>query len=104
MSPPRIALMKGRTFKVTLMGSPPRPGNAVSVRRPRESAITGQLKAIGITVVVRHLSDDYPGGAYLTRAARWICSIGARARTTADPITLLDGLSDDSWLGRAEPR
>ena len=48
----RCALMQGRTFDVTMMGFPTEWGCGAC--RDFEVAVTGQLKAIGITVTVRH--------------------------------------------------
>lgn len=91
------ALMKGRTFDVTMMGFPTEWGCGAC--QDFEVAVTGQLKAIGITVTVRH-SDDYPADALEAGSDVDLLQLGM-FKDVPDPVALLGGLHDDAWLGKA---
>jgi ABC-type transport system substrate-binding protein/class 3 adenylate cyclase/streptogramin lyase len=93
-------LMKGRIFKVTMQGFPTEWQCAAC--RDFESAVTGQLKAIGITVLVRH-PGDYPGDALKPGSAVDLLNLGSGA-DYPDPVALIGGLGDDAWLGKANLR
>jgi ABC-type transport system substrate-binding protein/class 3 adenylate cyclase/streptogramin lyase len=101
ISPPDLvaarALMNGRTFEVTMMGYPEEwhCGPCTDF----EVAVTGQLKAIGITVTVRHPSD-YPGDAFDPGSSIDLLNWGSGA-DIPDPVALIGGLRDVSWLGKA---
>jgi ABC-type transport system substrate-binding protein/class 3 adenylate cyclase/streptogramin lyase len=91
------ALMKGRTFNVTMMGFPTEWGCGAC--RDFEVAVSGQLKAIGITVTVRHPSD-YPGTALDRGSDIDLLQLGT-GTDVPDPVALIGGLADDAWLGKA---
>jgi ABC-type transport system substrate-binding protein/class 3 adenylate cyclase len=91
------ALMDGRTFRVEMMGYPTEWGCGVC--RDFENAVTGQLKAIGITVAVRHpppdsdLADAFDAGSTIDL-------IGWESGTEyPDPVSLIASLADVAWLG-----
>jgi hypothetical protein len=86
--------MDGRTLEVTMQGYPTEW--ECGPCRDFEVAVTGQLKAIGITVTVVH-SDDYPGDTASTVDLLGLDS-GA---DIADPVALMAGLRDNPWLGEA---
>jgi ABC-type transport system substrate-binding protein len=90
-----LALMKGRTFEVTMQGFP----TEWECRECRafEVAMIGQLSAIGITVTVVH-SDDYPGDALEPGSEIDLLQLGL-FNDVADPVGLLGGLWEDVWLG-----
>ena len=91
------ALLKGRTFKVTMMGWP--TAWQCGPCRDFEVAVTGQLKAIGITVVVRH-EDDYPGDALDAGSTVDLLNWGT-GTDYPDPVAFLGGLRADPWIGKA---
>ena len=91
------ALMNGRTFEVTMMGVPTEWGCGAC--REFEVAVTGQLKAIGISVTVRH-SDDFPGDALDPGSDIDMLQLGT-GTDWPDPVSLIGGLHDNSWLGEA---
>ena len=91
------ALMNGRTFEVTMMGFPEEWGCGAC--RDFEVAVTGQLKAIGITVTVRHPAD-YPADAMEPGSDIDILQLGT-GTDWPDPVSLIGGLHDDVWLGAA---
>ena len=92
-----LALMKGRTFDVTLMGFPTEW--QCGACRDFEVAVTGQLKAIGITVTVTR-ADDYPGDAL--EPGSTVDLVGLSSDTDLpDPVALMDALQDDPWLGES---
>lgn len=94
-----LALMKGRTLEVTMMGFPSEWGCGAC--RDFEVAVTGQLKAIGITVAVRHPdSDEYPGDALEPGSDVDLLALGSGTEVP-DPVALIDGLEEDTWLGEA---
>jgi ABC-type transport system substrate-binding protein/class 3 adenylate cyclase len=90
------ALMKGRTFEVTMMGFPEEWHCGACTAF--EVAVTGQLKAIGITVIVRHPSD-YPGDAFDPGSTIDLLNYGSGA-DIPDPVALIGGLRDIPWLGK----
>lgn len=92
------ALMTGRRLKVTMMGFP--TAWQCGPCRDFEVAVTGQLAAIGITVVVRH-ADDYPGDALAPGSTIDLLNLGSGS-DYPDPVALIGGLRDDSWLGKAD--
>lgn len=92
-----LALMKGRSLNVTVMGFPEAWGCGAC--RDFEVALTGQLKAIGITVTVRH-PDDYPGDALDPGSDVDLLSLDT-GTDWPDPVALIGGLRDDLWLGKA---
>ena len=94
------ALMKGRTPTITMMGAP--LGSECGQCQDFEVAITGQLKAIGITVVVRH-ADDYPGDALDANSKVDLLDWNLWT-SYHDPVALLGGLRDDPWIGKANLR
>ncbi len=91
------ALLKGRTFKVTMMGWP--TAWQCGPCRDFEVAVTGQLKAIGITVVVRH-ADDYPADALDAGSTVDLLNWGT-GTDYPDPVAFLGGLRADPWIGKA---
>lgn len=91
------ALMNGRTFEVTMMGVPTEWGCGAC--REFEVAVTGQLKAIGISVTVRH-SDDFPGDALDPGSDIDMLQLGT-GTDWPDPVSLIGGLHDNPWLGEA---
>lgn len=91
------ALMNGRTFEVTMMGFPEEWGCGAC--RDFEVAVTGQLKAIGITVTVRHPAD-YPADAMEPGSDIDILQLGT-GTDLPDPVSLIGGLRDNTWLGMA---
>jgi ABC-type transport system substrate-binding protein/class 3 adenylate cyclase len=93
-----LALMKGRTFEVTMMGFPTEWGCGVC--RDFEVAVTGQLKAIGITVTVRHPPTDYPDDALEPGSDIDLLNLGS-GTDLPDPVALIGGLRDNPWLGEA---
>jgi len=90
------ALMQGRTFEVTMQGFPTEW--ECGECRDFEVAVTGQLKAIGITVTVVH-PDDY-GDALEPGSEIDLLQLGLFT-DVADPVALLGGLREDAWLGDA---
>ena len=62
-------------------------------------AVTGQLKAIGISVTVRH-STTFPGDA-LDPGATSTCFNSGTGTDWPDPVSLIGGLHDNPWLGEA---
>jgi ABC-type transport system substrate-binding protein/class 3 adenylate cyclase len=98
-----LELMNGRTFEVTMQGYPTRW--ECGPCREFEVAVTGQLKAIGITVTVRHEEeeDDYPGDAL--EPGSDIDLLGHGTGTgIPDPVNLMGGLHEDLWIGEANLR
>ena len=91
------ALMKGRTLEVTMMGFPTEWGCGQC--RDFEIAVTGQLKAIGITVTVRHATDwdreALAPGSAIDLVPLWT------GTDYPDPVALIGGLGDVPWLGKA---
>jgi ABC-type transport system substrate-binding protein/class 3 adenylate cyclase/streptogramin lyase len=94
------ALMNGRTFKVTMMGFP--TAWQCGACRDFETSVVGQLKAIGITVKVIH-EEDYPGTALDPGSAVDLLNLGS-STDDPDPVSLIGGLHDDVWLGKATLR
>jgi ABC-type transport system substrate-binding protein/class 3 adenylate cyclase len=92
-------LMKGRTFKVTMMGFPTewQCGQC----RDFENAVIGQLKAIGITVKVVH-QKDYPGTALDPGSTVDLVGLGS-GTDHPDPVALIGGVRD-AWIGKANIR
>ena len=92
------ALMEGRTFDVNMMGFPTAWGCGAC--RNFEVAVTGQLKAIGITVTVRHPEEDYPANALEPGSDIDLLSLGS-GTDIPDPLALLGGLHENLWIGEA---
>jgi ABC-type transport system substrate-binding protein/class 3 adenylate cyclase/streptogramin lyase len=92
-----LALMKGRTLKVTMMGFP--LAWECGQCRDFEVAITGQLKEIGVTVAVRH-PDDFPADAFAPASTVDLINWGSGS-DYPDPVGLIASLGDDPWLGKA---
>ena len=92
------ALMGGRTFDVTMMGFPTAWGCGAC--RNFEVAVTGQLKAIGITVTVRHPDEDYPADALEPGSDIDLLNLGS-GTDVPDPLALLGGLHENPWIGEA---
>ena len=92
-----LALMKGRTFEVTMQGFPTEW--ECGECRDFEVAVIGQLGSIGITVTVVH-PDDYPGDALEPASDVDLLQLGLFT-DMADPVGLLGGLREDAWLGDA---
>ncbi len=95
------ALMGGRTFEVTMMGFPTAWGCGAC--RDFEVAVTGQLKAIGITVTVRHPEEDYPADAFEPGSDIDLLGLGSGTRRSGS-LALLGGLHDIPWIGEANLR
>lgn len=70
--------------------------------RDFETSVVGQLKAIGITVKVIH-EEDYPGTALAAGSAVDLLALGS-GTDYPDPVSLIGGLHDDVWLGKATLR
>jgi ABC-type transport system substrate-binding protein/class 3 adenylate cyclase/streptogramin lyase len=94
------ALMKGRKLNVTMMGYPIEWG--CDPCHGFELALTRQLKAIGITVSVRH-PDDYPADALQPGSGVDLLNWGTGS-DNPDPVAFISGLRDDAWLGEANLR
>ena len=92
-----LALMKGRTFHLTMQGFPTEW--ECGECRDFEVAMIGQLSAIGITVTVVH-PDDYPGNALEPGSDVDLLQLGLFTEV-ADPVDLLGALREDAWLGVA---
>jgi ABC-type transport system substrate-binding protein/class 3 adenylate cyclase/streptogramin lyase len=103
-SPPDLeaarTLMNGRKYTVTMMGFPAEWQCAEC--RAIETAVTGQLGAIGITVRVIHAAD-YPADAFAAESTADLVSLGT-GTDLPDAAALLDGLHEDLWLGEANLR
>ncbi len=95
-----LELMNGRTFEVTMQGFPTEW--ECGPCREFEVAVTGQLKAIGITVTVRH-PEDFPGDALEPGSDVDMLQLGLGS-DVPDPVALLRPLRDDSWIGEANLR
>jgi hypothetical protein len=67
--------------------------------RDLEVAVTGQLKAIGITVTTRH-PDDYPGDAFEPGSDVDLLALDSWT-DIPDPVALMGGLREIPWLGEA---
>jgi ABC-type transport system substrate-binding protein/class 3 adenylate cyclase/streptogramin lyase len=103
VQPPNLeaanALMKGRQVKLTMLGFPEDWGCGRC--RDYEIAVTGQLKAIGITVTVRHGDpDNHPGPAFDKGSDVDLIAWGMGS-DYPDPVALLGGLHDIPWIGPA---
>ena len=93
------ALMGGRTFDVNMMGFPTAWGCGAC--RNFEVAVTGQLKAIGINVTVRHPEEETIPSMPSSPEATSTSSAWAQGRTFRIPLALLGGLPEDPWIGEA---
>ena len=95
--------MNGRTFEVTMQGFPTRW--ECGPCREFEVAVTGQLKAIGITVTVRHEEEeeDYPGDVLEPGSDVDLLGLGT-GTDIPDPVNLMGGLHEDLWIGEANLR
>ena len=91
-------LMEGRTFDVNMMGFPTAWGCGAC--RNFEVAVTGQLKAIGINVTVRHPEEDYPADALEPGSDIDLLGLGSGTEVP-DPLALLGGLPENQWIGEA---
>ena len=91
-------LMEGRTFDVNMMGFPTAWGCGAC--RNFEVAVTGQLKAIGINVTVRHPEEDYPADALEPGSDIDLLNLGLGTEVP-DPLALLGGLPENPWIGEA---
>ena len=91
-----LALMNGRTFEVTMLGFPEEWGCGAC--RDFEVAVTGQLKAIGITVTVRH-PVDYPGDALEPGSDVDLLHWGGGS-DFPDPVALIGSLHEVPWIGK----
>ena len=91
------ALMNGRTYEVTMMGFPTVWGCGAC--RDFEVAVTGQLKAIGISVTVRH-PEDHPGDALEPGSDVDLINMWS-GTDLPDPVALIGALGDNPWLGEA---
>ena len=94
-------LMNGRTFEVTMQGYP--TAWDCGPCREFEVAVTGQLKAIGITVTVRHAEEDFPGDALEPGSDVDLIGLGSGS-DVPDPVGLIGGLYEDPWIGEANLR
>ena len=92
------ARWRGRTFDVNMMGFPTAWGCGAC--RNFEVAVTGQLKAIGINVTVRHPEEDYPADALEPGSDIDLLGLGSGTEVP-DPLALLGGLPEDQWIGEA---
>ncbi len=92
------ALMAGRTFDVNMMGWSPAEGCGAC--RNFEVAVTGQLKAIGINVTVRHPDEEHPADALEPGSDIDLVGLGS-GTDVPDPLALLNGLLEIPWLGEA---
>ena len=93
-----LELMRGRTFDVTMQGWPEEWGCGPC--REFEVAVTGQLKAIGITVTVRHPDEEHIGDAFELDSDVDLLMWGT-GTDVPDPVAFLGGLRDIPWIGDA---
>jgi hypothetical protein len=89
--------MQGRTLEVTMLGFP--TAWECGQCRDFENALTGQLKAIGIAVTVRH-EADWPGPAFASGSTIDLVPLGS-GTDLPDPVALIGELRDVPWLGEA---
>jgi ABC-type transport system substrate-binding protein/class 3 adenylate cyclase len=90
------ALLDGRTLEVTMLGFPTEWGG---VTRDTENALTGQLKAIGITLAVSH-DGEWPTAAFAPGSSFDLVPIGL-GTAYPDPVWLMIDLGGVPWLGEA---
>lgn len=94
------ALVDGRQVKVTMLAAP-QEGNCGPCT-DFQNAVTRQLAAIGITVSLSYPpGTDYPGdGVFDTGSDIDLLNWGSGSYFS-DPVGLLQGLHDVSWIGKA---
>jgi ABC-type transport system substrate-binding protein len=93
-----LALMGGRELDVTMQGFPEVWGCGPC--REFEVAVTGQLKAIGITVTVRHPDEEHIGDAF-ERDSEVDLLLWDTGTDVPDPVAFLGALRDIPWVGDA---
>jgi ABC-type oligopeptide transport system substrate-binding subunit len=91
------ALLKGRKLTVTLLGFPTEWGCGACSEFERE--VTRQLRQVGLRVRVSH-ATDFAADAFRKNSRIDLVGIGTGS-DFADPVDVLDGLHEDTWLGSA---
>jgi ABC-type transport system substrate-binding protein len=94
------ALMDGRSFTVTMMGAP--IAWDCTQCRDLENAVTGQLEAVGIEVVVRPADED-PAEAFDEDSGIDLLDWGSGSEIP-DPLAPLANLHDIPWMSDAHVR
>jgi ABC-type transport system substrate-binding protein len=93
-----LELMGGRELDVTMQGAPEAWGCGPC--REFEVALTGQLKAIGITVTVTHPDEEHIGDAFAGDSNIDLLLWGT-GTDVPDPVAFLGGLREIPWVGDA---
>ena len=93
-----LELMGGRELDVTMQASPDEWGCGPC--REFEVAVTGQLKAIGITVTVSHTDEVHMGDAFASDSEVDLLLWGT-GTDVPDPVAFLGSLREIPWVGDA---
>ena len=93
-----LELMGGREFDVRMQGFPEAWGCGPC--REFEVAVTGQLKAIGITVTVSHPDEEHMGDAFASDSEVDLLLWGT-GTDVPDPVAFLGSLREIPWVGDA---